>query len=136
MASFYQDGGFGYYVSIPNYYPLPFATEAVTVPDAQTYYAKLKAEKGFTSPVWKIAINMERRKEFSAEWCLCPDMLKSGFMEEHINIDYPKHGKQADPKSDWQSVRSFDFDPLRMDMPIPADELIKNPLCDQNEAYR
>lgn len=136
MASFYQDGGFGYYVSIPNYYPLPFATEAVTVPDAQTYYAKLKAEKGFTSPVWKIAINMERRKEFSAEWCLCPDMLKSGFMEEHINIDYPKHSKQADPKSDWQSVRSFDFDPLRMDMPIPADELIKNPLCDQNEAYR
>ncbi len=136
MASFYGDGGFGYYVSIPNYYPVPFATETTTVPDAKTYYTQLKATKGFTSPVWKVAVNMERRKEFSAEWCLCPDMLKSGFMEEHIAINYPKHAQQADPKSDWQSVRTFEFDNLRMDMPIPADELIKNPLCDQNEAYK
>lgn len=136
MASFYNDGGFGYYVSIPNYYPVPFATETVTVPDAQTYYTKLKAEKGFSSPVWKVAVNMERRKEFSAEWCLCPDMLKSGFIADHIATNYPKHSQQADPKSDWQTVREFDFDERRMDMPIPADELIKNPLCDQNEAYR
>lgn len=136
MASFYGDGGFGYYVSIPNYYPVPFATETTTVPDAKTYYTQLKATKGFTSPVWKVAVNMERRKEFSAEWCLCPDMLKSGFMEEHITINYPKHAQQADPKSDWQSVRTFEFDNLRMDMPIPADELIKNPLCDQNDAYK
>ncbi|MDD4116120.1 MAG: RagB/SusD family nutrient uptake outer membrane protein [Massilibacteroides sp.] len=136
MASFYKDGGFGYYVSIKDYYPVPFATEAVTVPDAQTYYAQLKANKGFTSPVWKVAVNMERRKEFSAEWCLCPDMLKSGFMAEHIAINYPKHDQQSDPKSDWQSVRSFEFDDRRMDMPIPADELIKNPLCDQNDAYK
>ncbi|MDH6304680.1 hypothetical protein M2459_001416 [Parabacteroides sp. PF5-5] len=136
MASFYQDGGFGYYVSISDYYPIPFATEAAKVPDAQTYYGQLKSTKGFSSPAWKVAINMERRKEFSAEWCLCPDMLKSGFMAEHVAVNYPKHSQTGDPESDWQTVRTFEFDERRMDMPIPSDELIKNPLCDQNEAYR
>lgn len=139
MASFYGDGGFGKYVSIQNYYPYPFATETVTVPDAKTYYTQVKADKGFTSDVWKVAVNMERRKEFSAEWCLCPDMLKSGFMEDHITHNYPKHAQPAtadECMSDWQTVREFDYDERKMDMPIPADELIKNPLCDQNEAYR
>ncbi len=135
MASFYGDGGFGDYISIKNYYPYPFSTAAVTVPDAKTYYTKVKSEKNFSSPVWKVALNMERRKEFSAEWCLCPDMLKSGFMEDHVNINYPKHAQQSNPKSDWQTVRNFSFEPKKMDMPIPSDELIKNPLCDQNEAY-
>lgn len=135
MAKFYADGGFGDYVPTTSY-PYPFATAAVTVPDAKTYYTQLNAQKGFTSPVWKVALNMERRKEFSAEWCLCPDMLKSGFMEDHIAHNYPKHAQASDPKSDWQSVRQFDFDPKRMDMPIPTDELVKNPLCDQNDAYK
>ena len=35
----------------------------------------------------------------------------------------------------WRTYRAFDFDINKMDMPIPRDELIKNPLCDQNEAY-
>ncbi|MDL2213200.1 RagB/SusD family nutrient uptake outer membrane protein [Bacteroides sp. OttesenSCG-928-D19] len=136
MARFYQDqGGFGHYVT-SNSYPIPFATETVSVPDAQTYYAQLKGQKGFSSPVWKVALNMERRKEFSAEWSLCPDMLKSGFMKEHVDVNYPKHAQASDPLSDWQTVRAFDFDDRRMDMPIPADELIKNPLCDQNDAYK
>ncbi len=134
MNQFYADGGFGNFVETSTY-PYPFATEAVTVPDAQTYYTQLTAEKGFSSPVWKVAVNMERRKEFSAEWCLCPDMLKSGFMEDHINTNYPKHEQTTDPASDWQTVRTFDYNAARMDMPIPSDELIKNPLCDQNEAY-
>ncbi len=136
MASFYGDGGFGYYVSINDYYPIPFATEVVKVPDALTYYTQLKATKGFSSPAWKVAVNMERRKEHSAEWSLCPDMLKSGFMADHVAVNYPMHNQQADPESDWQTVRSFEFDERRMDMPIPADELIKNPLCDQNDAYK
>ena len=135
MAPFYADGGFGNYVEISNY-PIPFATETVAVPDAQTYYTKLKAEKGFSSPAWKVAVNMERRKEFSCEWCLCPDMIKSGFIEEHVNVNYPKHTQSASPLDDWQTVRTFDFDLRKMDMPIPSDEIIKNPLCDQNEAYR
>lgn len=135
MAGFYGDGGFGNYVEISSY-PIPFSTETVEVPDAKTYYTQLKSSKGFSSPAWKVAINMERRKEFSCEWCLCPDMLKSGFMEDHIATNYPMHAQSSDPLSDWQTVRDFTYDPKRMDMPIPSDELIKNPLCDQNDAYK
>ena len=59
----------------PTTYPLPFNTATVTVPDAQTYYTALKATKGFTSPVWLVALGMERRKEFNAEWCLAQDLV-------------------------------------------------------------
>lgn len=137
MAPFYagKDAGFGEYVTSTRY-PVPFADAVVTVPDAKTYYTSLKASKGFSSEVWKVALNSERRKEFSCEWCLCPDMIKSGFMADHIEHNYPKHAQQADPLSDWQSVRTFEYDDAKMDMPIPADELIKNPLCDQNEPYK
>ncbi len=138
MGAFYsggsQDGGFGNFVS-PSEYPYAFSTEYVTVPDAQTYYTQVKADKGFDSEVWRVAINMERRKEFSCEWSLCPDMLKSEFMEDHIAHNYPMHSYGSDPLSDWQSAREFTYDPAKMDMPIPQDEIIKNPLLVQNDAY-
>jgi hypothetical protein len=128
------DRAYGKYTVISSY-PYPFNTEAVSVPDAKTYYTQLKAEKGFDSEVWKVAVNEERRKEFSCEWCLCPDMVKSGYIADHIAHNYPKHSQTADPENDWQSVRDFDFDIRKMDMPIPSDEIIKNPLLIQNEAY-
>jgi hypothetical protein len=128
------DRAYGKYTVISSY-PYPFNTETVSVPDAKTYYTQLKAEKGFDSEVWKVAVNEERRKEFSCEWCLCPDMVKSGYIADHIAHNYPKHSQTADPENDWQSVRDFDFDIRKMDMPIPSDEIIKNPLLVQNEAY-
>jgi hypothetical protein len=83
-----------------------------------------------------VAVNEERRKEFSCEWCLCPDLVKSGYIADHIEHNYPKHTLDAsDPLNDWQSARDFDFDLRKMDMPIPADEITKNPLLVQNEAY-
>ena len=33
---------------------------------------------------------------------------------------------------EFRTYRDFDFNINKMDMPIPADELIKNPACDQN----
>jgi hypothetical protein len=142
---YFRDKMFGFYGSIENAYgnfsaistyPVPFSTQTVTVPDAQTYYTQLKAEKGFSSEVWKVAVNEERRKEFSCEWCLCPDLVKSGYIADHIEHNYPKHTLDAsDPLNDWQSARDFDFDLRKMDMPIPADEITKNPLLVQNEAY-
>lgn len=121
-------------------YPLPFTETAVTVPDAQTYYTQVKADKGFTSPVWLVALGMERRKEFNGEWCLAQDLIRSGFMEDHITHNYPKG--QGYPNTNplvqdaWQTNRSFDYVPAKMDMPIPTEELLKNKLCDQNEAYQ
>lgn len=139
MAQFFIGNGATDIVK-PTTYPLPFNTATVTVPDAQTYYTSLKAAKGFTSPVWLVALGQERRKEFNAEWCLAQDLIRSGFMEDHININYPKGVGYPNTsplvQDSWNTYRNFDFVLLRMDMPIPTDELLKNKLCDQNEAYR
>src|SRR5674476_725348 len=89
MAQFFIGNGATDIVK-PTTYPLPFNTATVTVPDAQTYYTQLKATKGFASPVWLVALGQERRKEFNAEWCLAQDLIRSGFIEDHININYPK----------------------------------------------
>ena len=122
----------------PNEYPIPFNTDYVSVPDARTYYTQVKAEKGFTLPVWQVALGMERRKEFNCEWNLRPDLQRSGFMAEHIEYNYPKGvgTTGANARDNWHTVRNHDFNEKKLDMPIPTEELLKNPLCDQNEAYR
>lgn len=138
LAQTYQDNGYGYYTASDEY-PIPFNEATVTVPDAEQYYTQLKAAKGFTSEVWKVAVNEERRKEFNAEWSLKTDLQKSGYLVDHMNHNYPKGYGQATGMEQiyqWRTYRGFDFNEDKMDMPIPQDELIKNPLCDQNEAYR
>lgn len=124
---------------VPKEYPIPFNTAVVPVTDAKTYYTELKGTKGFSSPVWLVALGEERRKEFNAEWCLAPDLIRSGYIEDHITHNYPKGVgvPNSDPTvfDNWHTYRSFDFDLKKMDMPIPNEELLKNKLCDQNEAY-
>lgn len=140
LGSTYQDNGYGYY-TVSDEYPIPFNEAAVSVPDAETYYTARKAELGFTSPVWQIAVNEERRKEFNAEWSLKTDLQKSGYLVDHMTHNYPKNYPGTSETGinqiyQWRTYRGFEFNEGKMDMPIPQDELIKNPLCDQNEAYR
>jgi len=117
-------------------YPIPFNTQTVNVPDAQTYYTTYAGQKGFSSPVWKVAVNTERRKEFNCEWCLVPDMHKSGFLEDHIEHNYPKDATNGEALYNYPwTHREFTYSEGKMDMPIPSDELLKNPLCDQNPGY-
>ena len=104
------------------------------VVDAKTYYTQYASSKGFKSPVWKVAVNTERRKEFNCEWCLRPDMQKSGFMADHVATNYPKQSVEDLKDVPWTN-RDYDYNDLKMDMPIPEDEIMKNPLCDQNPAY-
>ena len=142
LKSFYgdNDNGFGVYTASEEY-PIPFNEKTVTVPSAKEYYTLLKSVKGFTSEVWKVAVNEERRKEFNAEWSLKTDIQKSGYLEDHMEHNYPKnypgtYETGIEQIYQWRTYRGFTFDINKMDMPIPQDELIKNPLCDQNEAYR
>ena len=114
-------------------YPIPFGS-TVTPEDAKTYYTKYAAAKGFKSEVWKVAVNTERRKEFNCEWCLRPDMQKSNFMADHVATNYPKRSVENLKDVPWTN-RDYDYNDLKMDMPIPQDEIDKNPLCDQNPAY-
>ena len=121
-------------------YPIGVLTAPVTVPDAKEYYTKLtntpnRVGYTHTSKVWKVAVNEERRKEFNSEWCLCPDMIKSGYIEDHINYNYPKDKGGDDYANYPWSKREFDFDIKKMDMPIPAAELMKNTLLKQNPGY-
>ena len=115
-------------------YPIPFGSYVDEVPDAETYYTALKAEKGFTSEVWRVAVNEERRKELNCEWSLRPDMQRSNYLEDHVLHNYPKRNNDDLTDIPWTN-RDYDYNGLKMDMPIPTDELLKNPLCDQNPAY-
>ena len=115
-------------------YPIPFGSYVDKIADAKEYYTKVKADKGFTSPVWKVAVNMERRKEFNCEWSLRPDMQRSGFMEDHVQHNYPKRDVADLQDVPWTN-RTYDYNGLKMDMPIPYEEIINNPDCDQNPAY-
>ena len=116
-------------------YPLPFGSNDDLRKPAKEYYTAYAAQKGFSSPVWKVAVNTERRKEFNCEWCLRPDMQKSGFMADHVATNYPKRDVVDLKDVPWTN-RDYDYNDLKMDMPIPMDEIMKNPLCEQNEAYR
>lgn len=138
VADFFGDSdGKGDAVDL-NGYPFPFNTETVSFPSAQEHYTKVKADKGYQSPVWLVALGEERRKEFNAEPYLRSDLHKSNFLEDHVNTVYPKNSlpeKGLPTIKEWKTARSFDFDMKKMFMPIPEDEILKNPACDQNEGY-
>ena len=127
-----QDGG-TFYLDRTEY-PIPFGSNDALRTPAKDYYTAYAAAKGFDSPVWKVAVNTERRKEFNCEWSLRPDMQKSGFMADHVAHNYPKRSVEDLQDVPWTN-RDYDYNDLKMDMPIPQDEILKNPLCDQNPAY-
>ena len=121
-------------------YPIGVLTAKVSVPSAKDYYTALWKKPNrvgykHTSKAWKVAVNEERRKEFNSEWCLCPDMIKSGYIKDHIDYNYPKDNGGSDYANYPWSKREFDFQESKMDMPIPADELLKNTLLKQNPGY-
>ena len=121
-------------------YPVGVLTSTVTVPSAKDYYTRLQATPNrvgyvHTSEAWKVAVNEERRKEFNSEWCLCPDMIRSGYIKDHIDYNYPKDDGGSDYANYPWTKRSFDFNIDKMDMPIPATELMKNSALKQNPAY-
>lgn len=111
-------------------FPIPLNTATVTVPDAETFYTSYKSTKGYKADVWKVAITMERRHEFMAEFSFWYDLCRTNMAEEFINCEYPKgQGYQK---------RAFDFNPNRMLYPIPTDEIMKNAAIgpeDQNPGY-
>ena len=137
IADFYGDQGHGDAVDLDGY-PFPFNTQTVKVPDAQTYYTKLKADMGYQSEVWKVAVNNERRKEFTAEPYLRSDLHKSGFLEDHVNTVYPQNTLPVNGPAtitEWRTARDFKFDMKKMFMPIPENEILMNTECEQNEGY-
>ncbi len=120
-------------------YPIPFGSRGTAEP-AEEFYTKYAKDNGFgnafQSEVWKVAVGTEYRKEFNAEWCLAPALIRLGFLEDHINTNYPKNMNPNGDPDIWNTQRSFDFNPAKMIMPIPHDEIVRNSLLEQNEAYK
>lgn len=135
IADYYAANGNGEAKQLTEY-PIPFGSNGATVTPAKDYYTALKAKKSFTSEVWKVAVNEERRKEFNCEWCLRPDMQRSNYLEDHVVHNYPERNTPDEQMANtpWTN-RSYQYNDLKMDMPIPNDEILKNPACDQNPAY-
>lgn len=127
-----SDGGMFY--KHRDEYPIPFGSTVDKVEDAKTYYTRYAAEKGFSSEVWKVAVNTERRKEFNCEWCLRPDMQRSNFMKDHVLTNYPKRNVDNLKDVPWTN-RDYEYQEWKMDMPIPKDEIVKNPALTQNPGY-
>jgi len=127
-----SDGGMFY--KHRDEYPIPFGSTVDKVEDAKTYYTRYAAEKGFSSEVWKVAVNTERRKEFNCEWCLRPDMQRSNFMKDHVLTNYPKRNVHNLKDVPWTN-RDYEYQEWKMDMPIPKDEIVKNPALTQNPGY-
>ena len=125
-------------------YPIPMLTETVQIPDAQSYYSQYKAKKGYSAETWLVAVNMERRHEFNAEYSFFYDMKRSGMLAEFIDIEYPKNvgtDPGSDPEganNDWRTYRTFDNNPDKMLFPIPEKEILTNNGIgpeDQNPGY-
>jgi hypothetical protein len=65
-------------------------------------------------------------------------MHKSGFLEDHVNTVYPKNTLPVNGPAvitEWRTARDFDFQMSKMFMPIPENEILMNPECEQNEGY-
>lgn len=138
-------------------------TEIVEVPDAKTFYAQYKKDKGYTSDLWVVALTQERRKEFMCEFSFWYDLSRMKLVEEWLNCEYPKNGGATfynvktkkyyvptgnDFNQPWNDAseeeranmipvqkRDWDWNPIHLVYPIPTSELTANPLCEQNEGY-
>ena len=113
-----SDGGMFY--KHRDEYPIPFGSTVDKVEDAKTYYTRYAAEKGFSSEVWKVAVNT--------------DMQRSNFMKDHVLTNYPKRSVENLKDVPWTN-RDYEYQEWKMDMPIPKDEIVKNPALVQNPGY-
>lgn len=149
-----------------SYLPFPkelLSTAVVAVPDAQTHYAEYAKAKGYTSPVWMVALFQERRKELYYEYSLWYDLCRCSMVEEWLNCEYPKNNGAtfyntvthkyyvptgSDYNQPWDDAsaaeraqmipvtpRNWDWNPIHLVYPIPTSELTANKLMEQNPGY-
>ena len=118
-------------------YPLPFGSNMANFVKGETYYNTVKSKLGFNLETWQVALLQERRKEFNCEWVLAPALHRSGVLAEHIRVNYPP---DATPVSELANYpwcpRAYEYSEEKMNFPIPAQELLRNPNLTQNKAYR
>ena len=147
LASFSWISDYRDYHTITSY-PIPFNEQVVQVEPAKDYYTNMTSEglkinltgtpetlclpfSGKAEP-WQVALGQERRKEFNDEWCLRADLQRMDFMQAHMDCNYPKDLGSAFDANNWHTVRTWDFNPQRMILPLPQYELQRNSHAIQN----
>lgn len=119
-------------------YPIPFGHQIAKSDyvEAKKYYETVKQNLNFNMQVWQVALLQERRKEFNVEWGLRSDLQRSGVMAEHIAVNYPDDATSGEALLDypWTS-KKFTYNDEKMTMPIPTNEILNNPACEQNKGY-
>lgn len=111
--------------------PIPLNTDpTLEVPGAEAYYTAYKWQKGYKADAWKVALTLERRHEFVAEYSFWYDLTRTGMAEEFLNKEYPK--------GQGITQRQFDYQSYREIYPVPYLEIITNKLIgpeNQNPGY-
>jgi hypothetical protein len=116
----------------------------------ETEYTTSYEYKPYTSPAWKVALLIERRHEFFAEYSLWYDICRTGMAAEYLDAEYPQNAEQLIKEEipgyqydDYyipnpHTRREYAHQPSRELYPIPSEELLKNPAlseADQNPGY-
>jgi hypothetical protein len=91
----------------------------------------------YTVNPWKVALMMERRHEFYAEYSFWYDLCRTEMVKEYLDAEYPKNNDIFDD-THIHTARTFDYNPARLLYPIPSEEILKNGAltqADQNPGY-
>jgi len=117
---------------LPDRYPdrITRMTSANPAPSAATFYANYASAKGYSSEAWKVALIMERRHEFLAEYSLWYDITRMGMAKEYLDIEYPIGGGDTKREVEYQDNYAL--------FPIPYEEILTNGginQADQNPGY-
>ncbi|MBR4215755.1 MAG: RagB/SusD family nutrient uptake outer membrane protein [Bacteroidales bacterium] len=136
----YQAAGLGMAWDADHFdnYPIPFGSNMADYVPGEDYYDMVKTKLGFNLETWQVAMIQERRKEFNCEWTLAPALHREGLLAEHIRVNYPKddHAINEGLYTYPWTPRTYEYSEDKMNFPIPAQELIRNPNLTQNKAYR
>lgn len=118
---------------------LKYNDSIVEVPDAKTYYTQYKADKGYKSDVWKVALTIERRHEFFYEYEFWYHLTRTEMAQDFLDAEYPKNdGSRVTPDGLPRSPRTFDYNKNKELFPIPTNEILSNAEIgpeDQNPGY-
>jgi hypothetical protein len=136
-------------INPPDVYPGDMVS--APVPNYQEFtYTSTYNYKPYTSPAWKVALVIERRHEFFAEYSLWYDICRTGMAKEYLDAEYPMNNEALNwddsllgatgvrTVNNPHTVRIYEHNVNREIYPIPLIELTSNSemsLGDQNPGY-
>ncbi len=124
------------------YFPEDWINDTtVDVPEAEPFYTQYKTTKGYTVPVWKVAVVIERRHELNAEFSLYHDLCRMDMCDEWFRCEYPKTAANSSLEeclTTGDTFRYFEHQKYQELFPIPANEILTNTAIgqeNQNPGY-